>query len=1752
MTRNQLIASVALNHIKDQLDKEKRGTLRICMLGLKPDIVREIARAAKEDADARSLLEIKINPEFDSDYELPQDLRSDESITYWRHCPLNNGKRAVLFAATHEELRRNNKSVEKVTKIEPDSLRTIKRLWIIQVGLTQLHLEETKQEHLQAALDAANKTNAARTIEDFADFVLRIADAILKEGQPLQKAVDNALPELGLPLNSGGFHKIAELKRGTHSEWTKIFRRLLTKIRPLLFREDPRGEPIDEQLAENFEAAKEYLTDSDKEVILAFLKSPDISRDGWTSSQINLVNLDWLNIHTVFQGIARVDRRRLGERTINFFEDEFNDLLDDDLRNLLGSVQKEPTPDHGDFFEGYREHIARDKNLYSSWEKYIYSNPQECDNFFVGFIATLHRLYERVADGEITENRVVVRIPHGEKKSFWRDKNPKVICYFAVRLRGIQELFEPDVKFEFGKLYKYYFPDINSDLIKKRDPTGREARSLKFEVVLDPEGVKAKLMFIWQMPVGALATSMAHDLVRIANEQEGNGVLLPTPQVDRQPISAKGQIQRIDLADVNTLRDVLNQNKGIMVAPNKVRGDCTHTFLTALEKFSAFLTAEKVDEIRIAFQKFKKSYGAAIQDWVGDGGKGIISETFLAQAEDFGGLLYAVHKNAEDDLAREDLWKECMRIGIANVRGGAPASIILPWHPFRMAEIHVKAKQVAETVNAILHADKDDIFRADLLFKQKQNDLGSDYYPEVCIGFDDDDYKPVFLSLTESKFDYSLAESPLRKMRGDGDDSPDTTSKDAAEVFTDIAQQFFDLLPHELNNFSIVLYDAESHDLPRALVKELLKVVQQKRDLQCDLLLAYSDPKRMRKIYEQQNVAVGDDSGSIMASEAAMNFLSPLRVVFIHKDDLPRYDNMRASDLVVLYDVVATNADLAWKKAPLKAEADFDELVPTRWSRRRPISSRDFVSTVYLAAPKQPRAGQIYLNAVYAYLEGENARDVNVNVMPAREVKFRDREVKSVITEAHEIGEWVVNYDELVDRRFLSNFTGIKIIRHIHDRSINRNITVSTTSDRPFLETQLIERLNQIDPGIINLHGNTPVEKLIQDATKLSGQVVMRAARHGRSAKELIGVVLSMEMIKSSIGNRSLPIGWYFLDEYASSFGQREEQIADIMAIAPRIEDGKRVLRIAISEAKFVGSNGYQSHARKSAKQLEETISRLRRAIDPRHNRIDRNLWLHLIGDFIIDGMKAFDGSLFDGWDLHRWSDEVRQDNVRIILAGFSHVFVHDSEENVNAAELEPLIGRGCFQSVFDQRRVANLLRSFAAGEAATAEEAKKERGVWKEAIISINPKSDEIPDPNPTPGSDQELQANLSPTPVEPPPQTRLPSKVLNWLGKSVDQKDEEAEKWHEDTVITLQKALRSYNLTAKVIGSRLTPNAVRVRLRGSDDMTVKKVELRRQELLTSHAINVINVIPAPMEVIIMVERPRRAILHLKDVWRQRELPEGAPITNSSLLLGAREEDGKLLYLNVEDGFAGLYRHGPHTLIAGETGSGKGVLVQCLLLDICATNSPDNARIRMIDPKAGIDFAWLRCMPHLDGKLITTRDQAVEALEELVKEMERRNRLLADAGVTELSKYNEKVSPSERLPRIWLFHDELADWMLIPDYRDAVELNASRLGVKARAAGINLVLITQRPDKDAMPMQLRANLTNRLVLKVADRRNSVLVLDEPGAERLLGRGHLAAKLPGESRTMLAQVPFADEDEIAELAKLIVGAWSDEAPDSSD
>ncbi|CAM3701865.1 FtsK/SpoIIIE domain-containing protein [Brevibacillus invocatus] len=257
------------------------------------------------------------------------------------------------------------------------------------------------------------------------------------------------------------------------------------------------------------------------------------------------------------------------------------------------------------------------------------------------------------------------------------------------------------------------------------------------------------------------------------------------------------------------------------------------------------------------------------------------------------------------------------------------------------------------------------------------------------------------------------------------------------------------------------------------------------------------------------------------------------------------------------------------------------------------------------------------------------------------------------------------------------------------------------------------------------------------------------------------------------------------------------------------------------------------------------------------------------------------------------------------------------------------------------------------------------------------------------------------------------------------------------------------------------------------------------------------------------------------------------------SFVLGIKEIDGELLYLNLGGAFSGLEQHAPHTLIAGATGSGKSVLLQNLILDICATNSKDMARVYLIDPKFGVDYQHLEELPHLSEGIIIDQDKAISTLEFLVEEMDRRYLLFRDQKVNSLKDYNAKTEENDRLPLLFLVHDEFAEWMLIDTYKQAVSSIVQRLGVKARAAGIHLIFAAQRPDANVLPVQLRDNLGNRLILRVESEGTSQISLGEKGAERLLGKGHLAARLQGESGLIFAQVPFLSTDELIKVTQLI-------------
>jgi len=224
-----------------------------------------------------------------------------------------------------------------------------------------------------------------------------------------------------------------------------------------------------------------------------------------------------------------------------------------------------------------------------------------------------------------------------------------------------------------------------------------------------------------------------------------------------------------------------------------------------------------------------------------------------------------------------------------------------------------------------------------------------------------------------------------------------------------------------------------------------------------------------------------------------------------------------------------------------------------------------------------------------------------------------------------------------------------------------------------------------------------------------------------------------------------------------------------------------------------------------------------------------------------------------------------------------------------------------------------------------------------------------------------------------------------------------------------------------------------------------------------------------------------------------------------------------------------------PHLLIAGTTGSGKSVGINAMILSLLYRNSPDELKFLMIDPKM-LEFSIFNDIPHLLTPVITEPKKAIMALNSMVKEMERRYKLMAKAKVKNIEGYNSK-KPDEKMPYIVIIIDELADLMMTSG-KD-VEYSIARLAQMARASGIHLIVATQRPSVDVVTGLIKANLPSRISFKVGQKIDSKVILDQFGAESLLGRGDMLFTPPGITGLIRLHAPFTSEDEIDKVVEFL-------------
>jgi len=370
------------------------------------------------------------------------------------------------------------------------------------------------------------------------------------------------------------------------------------------------------------------------------------------------------------------------------------------------------------------------------------------------------------------------------------------------------------------------------------------------------------------------------------------------------------------------------------------------------------------------------------------------------------------------------------------------------------------------------------------------------------------------------------------------------------------------------------------------------------------------------------------------------------------------------------------------------------------------------------------------------------------------------------------------------------------------------------------------------------------------------------------------------------------------------------------------------------------------------------------------------------------------------------------------------------------------------------------------------------------------------------------------------------------------------------EETGRTLEKALADHGVETRLVGTVVGPTVSRYELELGPGVKVNKVTSLHKDIAYAMAtpdVRILAPIPGKQAIGIEVPNVRRQVVALGDILVSDEARRAKHPLDVAV---GRDINGRSVLMNL----AAM----PHLLIAGATGAGKSSCLNSLLTSVLVRSTPDQVRMILIDPKR-VEMGQYDRLPHLLTQVVTSPKKAANALAWAVKEMERRYDLLAEVGFRDVNGYNAAVGRGDlkaetnsagepirefpHLPYILVVIDELADLMMVAA-RD-VEESICRIAQMARAVGIHLVIATQRPSVNVITGLIKANVPARLAFAVSSVTDSRVILDQGGAERLIGKGDMLLLEGGSSVARRLQGAWVNEDEVRKIA----GVWKRQAPD---
>lgn len=417
----------------------------------------------------------------------------------------------------------------------------------------------------------------------------------------------------------------------------------------------------------------------------------------------------------------------------------------------------------------------------------------------------------------------------------------------------------------------------------------------------------------------------------------------------------------------------------------------------------------------------------------------------------------------------------------------------------------------------------------------------------------------------------------------------------------------------------------------------------------------------------------------------------------------------------------------------------------------------------------------------------------------------------------------------------------------------------------------------------------------------------------------------------------------------------------------------------------------------------------------------------------------------------------------------------------------------------------------------------------YKEPVIpEVVPKASEVKQPEVKPESERKA-------PGRPVSKYKLPP--VNLLNKNEMNRAKESDAEIQSTAKNLREALKNFGINVEVKGISQGPSITRFEIQPELGVPVSRIVKLSDDIQMSLAATSIRIeAPIPGKSAVGIEIPNKVktMVLLRDLIETEEFKSNK--SKISFTVG-KDLAGK----NIIDDIHNM----PHLLIAGTTGSGKSVCINAIVMSILYHASPDEVKMILVDPKQ-VELSIYNGLPHLCLPVVNSAKMTVTALKWAVAEMQRRYRIFVETDTKELRSYNAKIGDGTfqfegetvgKLPEIVFIIDELAD--IMAEAAKEVEESISRLAALARAAGIHLILATQRPSVDVITGTIKANMPSRIAFMVKSGVDSRTILDSIGAEKLLGKGDMLYYPSGYSKPIRVQGIFVSEEEIGKVVSFI-------------